>query len=82
MISFLLGLTDAETNLIEAIREVGHGEIYSIQISPGQQTRAYQLNEAEKSLVMEIRNGMSDISVLHIHDGLPAYAEVEPKESS
>ena len=79
MLSYSVDLTDEETNLIETIREVIHGEIYSVQISPGAKTNTYQLNDAERSLMIEIRNGMTDISVLHIHEGQPAYAEVDKK---
>ena len=79
MLTYALELAEAEARLVDALRDVAYGEIYGIQVEPGERNRLYRLSAAERSLIFEIRDGLTSISVLHIHDNQPVYAEVDEK---
>ena len=72
-------LSQAEKDLIDAIREVQYGEIYGIEILEGPAVLEASLNGAAQWLIGEIREGLTNISVLTIHDGRPVAAEADFK---
>jgi len=78
MLQLNIDITQREKDLIEAIREVKFGEMYGVEI----QSQSYFsehviLTPSQHDLIQAIRNGLQDISVLSIHNGDPAFAEVD-----
>ncbi len=76
---FAVDLSEEEAGLIETMREVAFGEMYGVRITPGTARVPSRISAAERSLILEIRDGLEDISILHVHEGQPAYAEVDEK---
>ena len=74
---FGLDLTEDEAGLIEALREVTFGEVYGVRLTNSGTLKPRRINAAERAMILEMRNGMNEVSVLHVHDGQPAFAEVE-----
>ena len=79
MQTFAVELTEDEAQLIEALREVAFGEVYGVCLTEGPVGRLRRLSSAERALILEMRDGTKDISVLHVHEGQPTYAEVDEK---
>ena len=77
--TFPVALSEEEAGLIATLREVAFGEMYGVRIAPGPAQIASRVSAAERALILEIRDGLEDISVLHVHEGQPAYAEVDEK---
>ena len=77
MLRYSIELTNAEVALVETLRDVAFGEIYGIKVEPGEVKIPYDLSDAERSLIFEIRSDCPNISVLHIHERQPTYAEVD-----
>jgi hypothetical protein len=79
MLLYPLSVSAGERALISAIRQIVYGEIFGAEIPPGESIHRVEVSHAERSLVMEIRNGLQRIDVIHIHEGRPAYLEVDEK---
>ena len=79
MQTFPMALSEDEARLIEAVQAVRFGEVYGVKIEPGPVGRLRRLSSAERALVLEMRDGLREISVLHVHEGQPVYAEVDEK---
>ena len=79
MQTFSMELTKEEAGLIETLRVVVYGEIYGVKLPSGSARIPQRLSSAERALILEMRDGMSNISVLHVHEGQPVYAEVDEK---
>jgi hypothetical protein len=72
-------LSQSEKDLIDAIREVRFGEIYGVEIPIEAAGLDVTINDACVWLIGEIREGLTDISVLTVHDGRPVTAETDFK---
>ena len=79
MQTFAVELSESEAGLIETLREVAFGEMYGVRIANEPAHIPSRISAAERALVLEIRDGLEDISVLHVHEGQPAYAEIDEK---
>lgn len=81
MIKYSIKVSKREKELLQAIEEIKFGEIHGIIFPPGN----YVLDCEEKvsaiqmELIEKIRGGAQEISVLRIHNGEPAYAEIDQK---
>lgn len=77
LISYLVSRN--ECDLLETIEEIGHGEIYGLEISSQSPTIEVRIASANRDLLNAIRNGLQYIDVLTIHDGEARMAEVNYK---
>ena len=79
MLSFVVSCSELE--LLEAIREVEHGEMYGVEVDVTEPTITAQLSQSARDLLDTIRNGIQYIDVLTIHNGEPSLAEVDFKKN-
>jgi hypothetical protein len=79
MLTYNVKISDGEFDLINAVRRVGFGEIYGAEIKLGEPNRSVALNANERALIMEIRNGLQYIDVIHVHEKKPVYIEIDEK---
>ena len=67
-----------EKLLLDTIDEVDYGEIYSVIIAPEVHDLNVDVNEARREVIETLRTG-KEISILVIHQGEPAYMEIDEK---
>ena len=77
MLNLKVKVTKRELELIGTIRKLGYGELYGVEIEDGYRSIAAELSTCEADLIDFIRDGQQEISVLHIHQSQPAYAETD-----
>jgi hypothetical protein len=71
-------VSKVENLLLNAMTEVGYGEIYSVIISPANHSLNVDVSEARREVIETLRTG-KEISILVIHQGEPAYMEIDDK---
>ena len=67
-----------EKLLLDTIDAVDYGEIYSVIIAPEVHDLNIDVNEARREVIETLRTG-KEISILVIHQGEPAYMEIDEK---
>jgi hypothetical protein len=79
MVQSLLILSDEENSLLWAIRELGFGELYGVEIKDGTRAIEQTASIAERDLIETIRRGNQYFDVLYVHQGSPIMAEIDFK---
>jgi hypothetical protein len=82
MVIFPMVVSDAELDLMDAIREVRYGEIYGVELKPGPYQHKVDVSQNLHDLLISIRDGFNDISVLTVHQGEPTIAESDFKHKT
>lgn len=77
MIQSIRNLSVPEIKLLNAVRDLGFGEIFGADVPDAPCTLMMDLNEAEWKLVNWLRAGHTHIDVLSVHMGMPALAETD-----
>lgn len=73
-------VSDSELELLNAIREVEHGEMYGVEVDVTEPYVTLGVSQPCADLLTMIRNGIQYIDVLTIHNGEPSLAEVDFKK--
>jgi hypothetical protein len=70
-----------ESGLLETMRSIGYGEMFSVEVPDALYTVPQELSTSEADLIEFIRSGHPHIDVLRIHAKEPTCAEVDFKEN-
>jgi hypothetical protein len=70
-----LALSNFEACLLEDIREIGYGEIFTIEYNTSPPAKVHDIHEEEENLIRILR-AQKQFSKIIIHDGLPKLAEI------
>ena len=77
MLRSTMKLSEAEVKLLEAIHEVGYGEMFGVEVPHGAPNSNREVSKNFKDLVEFVRDGNQYIDVLTIHQGEPVTAEID-----
>ena len=77
MLKSKLIVSKHEKALLDAIRSLGYGEMYSLDVQDGLYDVPETVTPAESDLLDFIREGHPHIDVLTVHQGGPSYAECD-----
>ncbi len=77
--SLSLKLTGPELDLVCAMRELGFGEMFGVEIPDAEQETRLMIPQATYDLILHIRSGVRYIDVLTVHRGQPTLAETDLK---
>ena len=72
-------LSEAEILLQEAIKEIQCGEMYGVEIPQQKLVKAREVSGNFLSLLEELRDGVTYVDVLTIHQGEPVMMEIDCK---
>ena len=73
-------MSASEADLIEAMQRVQYGELFGVEVAPGEgQLDGLDLPAATRDLLLTIRSGVQYIDVLTVHNGQPTQAETDCK---
>ena len=75
MLSYTVRVSTSFIRFLQVIEEVGHGEIYAVDLASSDRVEA-EITGSARSLWELVRAG-SKIEKLLIHDGQPAFAEID-----
>lgn len=77
MVKYDIDVSDSEAALIEAMRNLRYGEMFSVEIDARPAGQAMKVSANVRSLLELTRDGMQHIDVLTVHEGEPVLAEID-----
>lgn len=76
MLKYMVRISGEERRLIETIRKIGYGEIYSPKVEIQPHTEILEVSANIADLLDLVRSG-TPISIITIHQFEPVYVEVD-----
>jgi hypothetical protein len=76
MLKYFVRISGEERKLIDTIRRIGYGEIYSPKVEAQAQTDVMEVSANLADLLTLVRSS-TPISIIIIHQNEPVYAEVD-----
>jgi len=81
MLLYSMQITHAQSKLLEAVRDLNYGEIYSVDDEPSEVSVMEELSPEEKKLLDTLKEE-KHIDIIVVHNGIAVYAEIDKKLNS